>query len=298
MAVTIPGRPGDGGAYDKKKDGTPEGHLTGDKRNAYDAILLTLQQYGLEGLAPKLLQYVQQGYSSDTIALELQQTNEWKQRFIGNEARKKAGLPVLSPQEYLATERSYRQIMREAGLPGGFYDQNSDFADFIGKDVSPTELSGRVKNAKDFIDRADPKQLAYMRQHYTKGDLIAAALDPTRAADVIQKQFEAATIGGNAAAAGLTVGTGLAERLAATGLDDNTSRAGFSALGRDRATITKLSGIDGTQQLTDEQLAAGAFLNDAAVTDALDRLKQKESARFGGSSAIGQGSLTRNTAGI
>ena len=272
--------------------------LTGGQRNAYDAVFATLQQFGLETLASKLLEYVRNGYSQDTIALELQQTNEWKQRFIGNEARKKAGLPVLSPQEYLATERSYRQIMREAGLPGGFYDQNSDFADFIGKDVSPTELSGRVKNATDFINRADPKQLAYMRQHYTKGDLIAAALDPTKAADLIKKQFEAATIGGNAAASGLTVGTGMAERLAAAGLDDNASRAGFSALGRDRATITKLSGIDGTQQLTDEQLAAGAFLNDAAVTDALDRLKLREGARFGGSSAIGQGSLTRNNAGI
>ena len=44
-------------------------------------------------------------------------------------------------REYLATERSYRQIMQEAGVPTGFYDQTSDFTKFLASDISPAEPS-------------------------------------------------------------------------------------------------------------------------------------------------------------
>lgn len=276
--------------------GTPG--LTADQRNAYNAVVAILKQYGLEGLAGHILNYVRDGYSQDTIMLELQNTNEWKTRFAGNEARKKAGLPLLSPAEYLSVENSYREIMRTAGVPAGFYDSYTDFADFIGKDVSPTEMNARVKTATDFVNRADPKQLAYMRQHYTKGDLIAAALDPAKAVPLIEKQFAAATIGGNAAAAGLTVGTTMAEKLAAAGVDDGASRAGFGVLGSAKPTLDKLAALDAGHALTADELAAGTFLHDAAITDAVDRLKQREAGRFSGSSALGKDSLARPTGGI
>ena len=87
--------------------------------------------YGLGTLAPKITEYVQQGFSPDTVTLKLQETPEYKQRFAGNESRRKSGLSVLSPKEYLATEDAYRQIMRSTGLPKGFYDSPDDFSKFI-----------------------------------------------------------------------------------------------------------------------------------------------------------------------
>ena len=109
-------------------------------------------------LAPKILSYVQNGMSADTIAIELQNTSEYKQRFGANDARVKAGLPALSPSEYLATERSYRQIMQAAGMPLGFYDDSpNDFSRWLEMDVSPTEVKARVDAASEAINNALPK---------------------------------------------------------------------------------------------------------------------------------------------
>jgi hypothetical protein len=55
-----------------------------------------------------------------------------KRRFAGNQQRRKLGLPVLSPREYLETEAAYRQVMESAGLPRGFYDSPDDFSSWIG----------------------------------------------------------------------------------------------------------------------------------------------------------------------
>jgi hypothetical protein len=62
-----------------------------------EQLSLLFKNYGLESLAPLIKQYVQDGYSADTVTLKLQDAPEYQRRFAGNESRKKAGLPVLSP---------------------------------------------------------------------------------------------------------------------------------------------------------------------------------------------------------
>jgi hypothetical protein len=111
-----------------------------DKLNAQRDAATILQnvfaQYGLGSLAGQITGFIQQGYSADAISILLQNTPEYKQRFAANDARLKKGLPALSPAEYIATERSYRQVMSAAGLPLGFYDQTSDFQKFLENDMS------------------------------------------------------------------------------------------------------------------------------------------------------------------
>ena len=267
-------------------------------RDAYNRLKSILDAYGLTSLAPKILTYVQEGMSEDSIMLELQSTTEWKTRFSANEARRKAGLPVLNPAEYLATERSYRQIMQEAGVPSGFYDQTSDFTDFLTKDISPAELQGRVKSATDFVRAQDPAAVAYFKKFYTEGDMIAFALDPKRAAPLVGKAFEASTIGGIGAAGGLDLSKTASEQLAEAGVTADSARQGFAALSRDRGQIDLLTGIDGQQKLTADQLAQGTFLGNADVNAKVDRLKSRERARFGGSSGVGQGSLGSKSSGL
>ncbi len=118
-----------------------------EKTDWIEQLRLIFSNYGLDSLAPKITEFIQMGYSPDTVTLKLQETPEYKQRFIGNESRRKAGLPVLNPAEYLSVEASYKKIMRDAELPAGFYDQPDDFGKFIGADVSPTELQERVSIA-------------------------------------------------------------------------------------------------------------------------------------------------------
>lgn len=264
-------------------------------RDAYNRLKSILDSYGLGSLAGKILSYVQEGMSEDSIMLELQGTTEWKSRFSANDARRAAGMSVLSPAEYLATERAYRQTLSEAGVPAGFYDQTSDFTKFLSSDISPAELKGRVDTAATFVRSADPQQLALMKTWYTEGDLIAFALDPKRAAPLVGKAFQAASIGGIAAGDGLGIGRDTAEQLANAGIEDQQARSGFSSLGRDKTTLDRLAGIDGQDALTGDQLASAAFLGDAGTNKKIDRLKSAERGRFSGSSGIGQGSLSKSS---
>lgn len=267
-------------------------------RDAYARLQQILNSVGLSSLAAQVLGYVQEGMTEDSIMLELQGTREWKTRFAANERRRAAGLSVLTPAEYLATERAYRQIMSEAGVPPGFWDQTSDFEDLLSRDVSPAEVQGRVKTAADFVRRADPQQLALMKQWYTEGDLIAYALDSDRAEPLVGRAFQAATVAGIAQGQGIDVGRQTAERLAEAGLEEGDARQAFGRLGQDRRTLDKLSGISGESALTGDQLAEGTFLGDSQINTKVERLKSAERGRFAGTSGVGAGSLSKQSSGL
>lgn len=175
--------------------------LTGANRDAFVLLNSLFTSYGLGTLAPKIFSYIQNGYSADTISLLLQDTAEFKQRFAGNELRKKAGLAVLSPADYLATEASYRQVMASAGLPKNFYDQPSDFASWIGNDVSPTEIKSRVDLAVTNTTMQDPYVKAQLAAYYGIDDahLTSYFLDQSKALPLLQKQEAAAQFGAEAA---------------------------------------------------------------------------------------------------
>lgn len=264
--------------------------------DAYKLILDQFTRYGLSSLAPKIMEFLRKGYSTDRVALELQDTAEFKQRFAGNDARRKAGLPVLSPAEYLSTEDSYRQIMSAAGVPKGFYDSPSDFAGFIGNGVSPAEIQSRVSAATDLINRNNPQDLAYFKKFYTTGDMVAFALDPKKAAPLVGKAFQAAQVGGAAMGQGIGIDRATAESLAGLGIDGNTANQGFSQIAADAATAAKLSATYGLRYGQADQID-DVFRNDAAAGNVRKKLASKERATFGGASAIGTDSLTRPSAG-
>lgn len=173
--------------------------------SASDLLRQTLQDWGLTSLLPYVQDYLTKGYDSTTINLYLQDTPEWKQRFAGNEVRKQKGLPVLSPADYIATEEQYRNVLQSYGLPQGFYDQHSDFADFIGNDISPSEISQRAKVAYDQYLNTDPTHQALWNQYFGPGDAIAGILDPEKATQVIMDRGAQVGIGGAALDQGINV---------------------------------------------------------------------------------------------
>jgi hypothetical protein len=216
------------------KSTDPATALTGANRDAYQSILDLFTNYGLGTLAPKILQYVQQGYAADTISVLLQQTPEYKQRFAGNAGRVKAGLPPLSPADYLATEQAYSQSMRAAGLPSGFYDSPQDFTDFISKDVSPTEMNSRIQLASQATVTASASYTAALKQMgLSNGDLTAYFLDPTKALPILQQQSTTAAIGSEALARGLTFDQGYAQKLAQAGFTQSQAATGYSQISQE-----------------------------------------------------------------
>lgn len=268
--------------------------LTGPQRDAAAAVLAVFSEFGLQSLAAKIVQYVRDGYSPDTVTLLLQDTPEYEQRFAANKARIKAGLPALSPGEYIATERAYQQVLRKWGVPAGFYDQPADFQKFLENDLSPAELDNRSQTAMEFWNRADPNQLAFFKQFYTQGDMIAFALDPKRAEPLVGKAFRAAEIGGAATSQGLGITQLYAERLAGQGLTEAQARQGFGIVAADADQAKSLSAIyaGAEQAVTTEDLMAATLEGDAKAQDKVRKLASRERASFGGSSGISSSSLT------
>lgn len=271
--------------------------LTGANRDAAVALNNLFTSYGLKDLAPLIVNYLKEGYSPDTVSILLQNSPEYKQRFAGNDARLKAGLPVLSPAEYLATERAYGQVLQKYGLPQGFYDTPADYNKWIGMDVSPTEIDTRAKEASDFIHQADPNELAFFKQHYTTGDMIAYALDPTRADPLVGKAFTASQIGGKAADNGIGIDQSMAERLANNGVNEAQAQTGFGQIAQENPTTKLLSAIYGNSgnAVNQNDLIGATFFDNAAAQNKLKQLASQERGAFGGASGVSATTLSTET---
>ena len=272
--------------------------LTGADRDAAVALTALFKSYGLETLAPRIIDFIKQGFSADTISVMLTDTPEYKKRFAANEVRLKAGLPVLSPAEYLSTESAYRDVMKQAGVPSGFYDQPSDFEAWLGNDVSPSEIKTRVDSATEMVNSLDKNTLDQFRQFYSTGDIIAFALDQKRAAPLVGKAFEASKVAGAAKAQGLQVDKATAEGLAGQGVNRQQAQQGFSFIASEQQNVNKLADISGASQLTQSDLVNEVFYNDAATAERRNKLASQERGRFGGSSGVGNNSLSSSTGGL
>lgn len=265
--------------------------LTQSQNDSYQALVSLFDGYGISSLAPAILKLVQSGASEDTIVLQLKQTPEYQNRFSANKKRIASGLPELSPQEYLATERSYRQLMASAGLPPGFYDTNSDFTSFLENDLSPTELQDRVNTASEAYYQSPETMKMWRDSGGTDGEFVAMALDQTRAAPLVRqriKSLEAQAIGQSN---GVNIGQSSADQIGATGASLNDIRSGVNFVATEAANAAKLGQLNGTD-ITTGDLVAETFLNDATAAKKRKDAVAAETSRFGGSSAVGQTTLS------
>lgn len=267
-----------------------------EQQSAWAYMQSLLDQVGLGSLGPVVQGLIAGGMTdSNQLQLELQQTPEWKQRFAGNEALKQAGLGVLSVGEYLSTERTYAQIMRNFGLPEGFYDDPSDFAKYIGNSVSPNELQQRVTAWADLANREDPAIKAQLRaMGISDGALTAYMMDPERAAPLIQKTYQSALIGGAARRQGLDA-SGIGS-LVDMGITEREAMAGFGVISENLADAQRIGSIYG-EDVSQRDLEAETFGNDGNAIKKRKRLASRERAAFQGSSGVGQGSLSRRDSG-
>lgn len=264
------------GQYDKL--------LTGTNRDAYAALRSMFNQYGLGSLAGKIYEYAKQGYGADVISLLLQDTKEYKTRFAGNEVRAKQGLPVLSPAEYLATEQAYRQVLQDAGLPKGFYDSPTDFTNWISKDISPTEIKGRVDIAVAKTMGADSATKQALKQLYGVDDsyIVAWALDEKKALPLLQKQATAASYGAEALKRGLELNGQNLEDFVNAGLSLSQVSSGFQAVAEALPNIQAIAARYGetiNQSELEQDLVAGVS---GTGQNKRKRLASQERALFSG----------------
>lgn len=271
-----------------------QNELSGSDRDAAAALIDLFTQRGLASLAPKIVEYVQQGYGTDTILLLLQDTQEYKDRFKGNQMREAAGLPVLTPGQYLQVEAGYRQALQAAGMPSGFYDSPSDFHDFIAKDVAPEEIAERANRARRVADTIDPLQRRVLsdRLGITHGDLAAYYLDTDKALGVLEKSIQETLLGAERERAGFGFDDAAAASLFSQGVSVEQAREGYGAIAEIFPTFEKLGEIEG-EEFTVSDLEAEVFGSSGEAASERKRLASQERARFGGSAATGANTLSR-----
>lgn len=274
------------------KAADPFGALDGADRDAAVALTALFKSYGIGDLAKEIVAMIQKGFSSDTIAILLQDTKAYKQRFAANEDRLKAGLPVLSPAEYIATESAYRQVMSAAGLPVGFYDSQDDFRKFLAQDVSPTEVKSRVDAVSEAIYKAATKDI--FSQWYSTGDMIAYALDPKVAQPLIEARIRSAEAAAVARQQGLNLSQMSAERLGVQGSSLDEINQGFSFIAQEKGTTDKLSSMYGGG-ISQDDLVAEVFDNDASAALKRRGLASRERGAFAGSSGQGKSTLGKES---
>jgi len=273
---------------------------------AIDDLKSILNYYGLgslvNSLSDKIIADPTLVASPDILLFSIKDTPEYKTRFKGNEQRRAAGLPELSPIDYINTESALRTTLSGNSLPKGFYDTQDDLASFIGQDISPNELNARVSQGYNAVMQAEPGTKAELKQLYglSDGDIAAFFIDPTRfnQSDAIKKA-QAAQIASEARRqAGFTLDVTAAEALATEGITRGQAQQGFQQIG----ATQELLGMDlqGETALSQQEQIAGTFGTNQAAAQRIATRRRKRQATFeqgGGFAQTQQGMTGLNTVG-
>ena len=278
----------------------PTPQLTENQQNAFDLLREAFRSYGLESLVPQIDSFIRKGYSDAQTDLALRQTQEFKQRFAGNEALRAAGKNVLSIPEYLATENQMQEVLRQYGMPSAFGERDY-LAKLIGNQVSANELADRVKAASDFVNATPQVVRDQYRTLYgvNESDLTAAFLDPAVAEPIINSRIRTATVAGAAVTAG--VQPSLAEQIGQTQPNISYAQAeqGFAQAAQAAARGERLGAIYGDKYGIEEaQKETFGLAGGVQAEQTRRKLASKERAAFSGTAAVRAGSLAQETGGI
>lgn len=262
-------------------------------KDALARIKNVLGNYGLEDLADWAWQQILGGKGEAEIMQDLRDHPVFKREFPEIEERTKRKLAPLSPGEIVSYRKNARQMMRAAGLPDGFYDSKDDFTKLLVSDVSLSELNERVEKAREATFAIPSAVRTRLEQRFGvtpgSGLLTSFFLDPDRALPLIQRDVNAAKIGGRADMAGYAgLSNDKAAELADAGVSEGDAVQGFGELSRQRELFTSLDrGEDTIDQ--DTQLGA-AFANNGNAQRRIQERQRRRQARFsdGGGFASGQ----------
>lgn len=269
-----------------------------------DSLMTTIDKVYEENILPTDAQVLNSIYNSEAYKTRFAANEVIKKRMADNKGR--PGDRLLTPYEYIQTEKAYEEILREAGLPPGFYDKQEDFSNFIAMGVSTAELTDRVNIAKNALNNADEGIKTALKDYYglTNEDLTAYLLDKDRAVNLIDSRFKytteeakkmytAAEIGGAALRAGQMSDKAFAEEIYAAGKAGQAESA-FQTAATSQKDYQRLMGLygetAGTEDLAREELALSGGTD---VTMKKKSLASKERAMFAQKSAIDTTSLGR-----
>lgn len=276
--------------------------------DAFQIIVDTLKFYGLEDsdfMAEVGKQWTSKritpNMSVDDIGVALADTDAFKKRFPANETFKQAGKPRFSVSQYLRLESDFARVLRNNGMPQGFYDSPADFQQLIANEVSPEELNDRITLGYQAVRQADPQVVQQFTRLYgiDEGKLAAYFIDPDRARPTFdryeaQRQAQAARVAAQAQRqAQITLDAQQAEALVRADISPGDIQAGFAAIGEQQQLFAGLQ--PGEEQITQAEQIGGTFGTNAQARQAIARRRRRRQAEFetgGGFAGQGAGTVT------
>ena len=278
-----------------------------ERKSAFDILKTEFTRYGLQDLIPDTQKLAEDGRSESEITLELRRSPAYELRFAANADRIKAGYRSLSEAEYVTLEDQYQRTMRQYGLPESFYKTGTagrqpELEKFLAGDVSPAELEDRIQLGVNRVQNASPEVLSTLERFYpgvNKSNLLAYMLDPKKALPDIQRQVQAAEIGGAARLSGLSTNLADAQYLASYGVDQAQARTGYQQIAGGLERGSQLSSIYGQTPYTQTTAEQEVFATGGAVESRRKRQKITglEQATFGGQSGLSSSALNQGRAG-
>ena len=281
------------------------------RMDAFAMLKDVFTSYGLEELIPVIEGYMRADIGTNQATLLLKQSEPYKIRFAGNEARRAKGLNVISEAAYLELENDYAETLRAYGLQDYFgvvtdvssrKARQAKMAEVIGNNISAVEFKDRIDTAATRVMNSDADTRAAFKAFYNIGDtdLIKYFLSPDENADILKQKVTAAEISGAAMLAGLG-GTSLmsATELAKLGIDKTEAQKGYATVAQVLPTATKLGeiydeeGIKYTKATGEEEVFKGL----ASAKRKREMLVGRETAAFSGASGVNKASLSRSAIG-
>ena len=256
-----------------------------------------LRTYGfseedITGLVDFIKESLIMGDDATTITQRLRERPEYERRFPAMKLRQAAGFNAISELQYLTLEDTYRQTLRAANMPAGFYDEPSDFATLIELDVSGNEFQRRVSMAYQFENEANADTVKQLRELYNLGPEWVAAyyLDPKKTVDLIEQEQRMRTAELSSAVVN-TIGAGLTVR-AAQRLEQ--ASVGVSDIPKLAQRAGMLSRLIGEDEFTASEVATGSFGIDRNAATKLRRRGEGRLSAFAGTAGAlaGQEGIT------
>jgi hypothetical protein len=263
---------------------------TGTTADANAIIDQALTSYGLQGLSTWAWNEITNGASADQVIVDMYQTPQFAQRFPGIIARQKAGLPPIAPADYIAYEDQAKQLENQYSLPTGLLSNPTTIGDFIGKDISATELTDRVQKGYAAVAYAPPE----VRQAYTSmfgangdGALAAQMLDMKTATDILTQQATAAQISGQASMGGINMDTNHAMQLAREGQTASSVGSNLADLQKNAALYDANINEKPNLAIGTQGVEAEFGMSGTATQEVIQRQQQRQAEFQGGGKAYG-----------
>ena len=264
-------------------------------QSASDELRAILKRFQLDDLFDALDKAVQADktivQNTDALFGAVRNNPIYIERFKGNAIRIKNGYAPLSEAQYILQEQGYSTALKNLGMPKGFYDTKTDFANIMGNDIDIQEFSDRLGQGYKMVANAPPevvKQLKMMVPDITDANLAAYFLDPAKSGTQIEQMARAANIAAQGkTAGGIQLTSEQAQSLSLAGVSTETAQQKFAQIGQQAGLYRPLQG---EQAITQEEILAGTFTNDQAAAQRIARRKRERTAGFeaGGGFAQGQ----------